>query len=203
MTDVAVFTLTADEARALTLEIKGAAERIYALLLRAHEGRAWSALGYESWRDYAMAEFGMSQSHAYRLLDQARVVRDIEAASSSPIGELPNEGQARELAKVPAEERADVWRETLDRTDNRPTAAAVKESAELVEERRKRAELHRDNRGYLLRVAEMLHPPSHTPGFVTNLLGNLGERDDHLDRLTDRLVQARQVLDEIVEGLTR
>lgn len=72
--------LNADEARALTDEIKGTTERLYALLLRAQEGRAWSALGYGSWREYAMTEFQMSQSHAYRLLDQARVIEAIEAA---------------------------------------------------------------------------------------------------------------------------
>lgn len=129
MSEIATTGLTADEARQLTAEIKGAAERIYSLLLRANEGRAWSALGYGSWRDYAMAEFGMSQSYAYRLLDQARVVRDIEAASVSPIGELPNESQARELAKLPEADRADVWAEAVERTGGKPTAKVVSDVA--------------------------------------------------------------------------
>lgn len=127
MTEIAR-RLNADEARALTDEIRGAAEQVYALLLKAHEGEAWTPLGYGSWREYAMAEFGMSQSYAYRLLDQARVIREIEAASVSPIGELPNEGQARELARVPEGERAEVWREAVERTGGRPTAAAIRET---------------------------------------------------------------------------
>lgn len=122
--------LTAEEARALTDEIQQSAERTYALLLRAHEGEAWSALGYGSWRDYATTEFNMSQSRAYQLLDQARVVRSIEAASDSTNVELPNEAQARELGRVPEPERAEVWRQTLDRTEGNPTAAAVRETYE-------------------------------------------------------------------------
>jgi hypothetical protein len=120
--------LTAGEARALTDEIQQSQERTYALLLRAHEGEAWAALGYESWRDYATAEFNMSQSRAYQLLDQARVVRSIEAASDSTNVELPNEAQARELGKIPEVARTEVWHETLDRTGGHPTAAAVRET---------------------------------------------------------------------------
>lgn len=124
--------LTAEEARALTDEIQQSAERTYSLLLRAHEGEAWAALGYGSWRDYATTEFNMSQSRAYQLLDQARVVRSIEAASDSTNVELPNEAQARELGRVPESERAEVWRRTLDRTEGAPTAAAVRETYETA-----------------------------------------------------------------------
>jgi hypothetical protein len=136
--------LTEEEARTLTEEIKQSAEHTYTLLLRAHEGEAWAALGYSSWRDYATAEFNMSQSRAYQLLDQARIVRSIEAASDSTNVELPNEGQARELSRVPEPERVEVWRETVERTGGQPTAAAVRETytaradeivdAELVDE---------------------------------------------------------------------
>src|SRR5687768_8036370 len=79
--------LSADEARALTDRIKDAADQLWTLLLEAHEGRAWEALGYTSWRDYAKSEFGIGQSHAYRLLDQGRVIRAVAAAANSPIGE--------------------------------------------------------------------------------------------------------------------
>lgn len=126
--------LTAEEARSLTDEIQQSAERTYALLLRAHEGEAWAALGYGSWRDYATTEFNMSQSRAYQLLDQARVVRSIEAASDSTNVELlPNEAQARELGRVPESQRAEVWGETLARTDGAPTAAAVRETYESAQ----------------------------------------------------------------------
>jgi hypothetical protein len=89
--------LTAGAARVLTDRIKSAAEDLWALLLEAHERQAWRALGYSSWRTYAMSEFGMSQSYAYRLLDQGRVMREIEAAAGSPMGEIVTEREARDI----------------------------------------------------------------------------------------------------------
>ena len=74
--------LTEDEARALTDRIRDAAEHLWSLLAEAHERQAWRALGYDRWEDYVRAEFNMSRQHAYRILDQAQVIRSIEAAAS-------------------------------------------------------------------------------------------------------------------------
>lgn len=61
----------------------------HALTLDAYERKAWQVLGYASWREYAKTEFSMGQSHAYRLLDQGRVIRALEeAAGISPMGEI-------------------------------------------------------------------------------------------------------------------
>ncbi|MFD9948153.1 hypothetical protein ACFWYW_19780 [Nonomuraea sp. NPDC059023] len=145
------------DARSLTDEIRNTTERLYALLLRAYEGQAWTALGYGSWRDYAMTEFEMSQSRAYQLLDQARVVKAIEDEASvveaevdfdvevevqprSTIVEsappvLPTESQARELRPLldePAKLRQ-TWREAKRATQGKPTASAVREARERVE----------------------------------------------------------------------
>ena len=73
--------LSVQEARDLTVRIQEAADRLWALLLHAHEQRAWAALGYASWREYVTAEFGMSERHSYRLLDQGRVIRELETAT--------------------------------------------------------------------------------------------------------------------------
>lgn len=199
MTDIAIRAeLTADEARELTNEIKASAERMYALLLRAHEGQAWNALGYDSWREYAMAEFGMSQSYAYRLLDQARVIRVIEA--HSPIGELPNESQARELAKLPDPEQAAVWHETLERTNGKPTAAAV---AEVSEEQRKRAAEQRDARVLLLNIVDLVAPASWTADDVQVWIKQMGAYDEELAELVKRAADAISVLDTVIEEAGR
>jgi hypothetical protein len=94
---IAVVELTEVEARLLTNKIKQAADELWRLLLEAHERRAWAALGYASWRHYALNEFGMGQSHAYRLLDQGRVIRALEEAAGSPVGEIVTERIARDL----------------------------------------------------------------------------------------------------------
>lgn len=93
------FECNESEARTLTEDIRRGVERVHLLLVRSYEWGAWRALGYVSWRDYAMTEFGMSKSRAYELLDQARVIKAIEGAAGSGIPEI-NAGQAAELAPI-------------------------------------------------------------------------------------------------------
>jgi hypothetical protein len=111
------------EARALTDAIKEGVEKTYRRLLQAHRWRAWSALGYASWRDYAQTEFGIGQSRAYQLLDQARVVEEIEQAVSTSV-EL-TEAQVRDLKPhLPAVIEA-VREATADVPDDEKPAAAA------------------------------------------------------------------------------
>lgn len=69
------------EARKLTEAIKGHVRNVYLLMLEAHTGRAWIALGYKTWESYVRAEFGLSRSRSYELLTQARVVQAIRGAA--------------------------------------------------------------------------------------------------------------------------
>lgn len=78
-----VAAISPDEARALTDRIRDSVEATWALLLEAHEQKAWAALGYATWAEYVSAEFNMSRRHSYRLLDHGRVVQAIEEATSS------------------------------------------------------------------------------------------------------------------------
>lgn len=98
--------ITPDQARALTDRIRDAVEATWALLLEAHEQRAWAALGYSTWAEYVGAEFDMGRQYSYRLLDQGRVIRAIEEATAdvthgsrggvSPIGDI-SEHTARQI----------------------------------------------------------------------------------------------------------
>lgn len=115
--------LSKGEARKLTDEVKGDAERLWQKLNELYEGGAHLALGYSSWGAYFKAEFGRDASYAYRLLQSGRVMAQL------PIGSRPaNEAQARELAPLlndpPALEEA--WAEVTELTPE-PTAAAVRE----------------------------------------------------------------------------
>ncbi|MEU7153864.1 hypothetical protein AB0B15_38490 [Streptomyces sp. NPDC045456] len=76
--------LSVDDARALTRGIREALDDVRAAVGRlaeqvkaAHAAQVWTALGYRSWAEYATAEFGVSRSHAYRLLDLARTAEEI------------------------------------------------------------------------------------------------------------------------------
>lgn len=141
---------------------------------------------HQTFEDYAVERWSLSRAHAYRMIAAAEVV--------SPIGDtdLPmpaNEGQARELAKVPEPDRAEVWRDTVERTDGKPTAAAVRQAAE-----------QRDARALLLRAVDLLAPANRSIGFVDTWIKQLGPYDDELSELVKRASDAISVLDQLIEG---
>lgn len=82
---------------------------------------------YGTFEEYAERRWQMSRSRAYQMIDAANVVSTIVDTELPP---PVNEGQARELGRVPEPDRAEVWRETVERTDGKPTAAAVRETYE-------------------------------------------------------------------------
>ena len=78
---------------------------------------------YATFEDYCHQRWSLSRSRAYQLMAAADVVSTIvDTGLPAPA----NEGQARELARVPAEKRAEVWRATVERTEGKPTAAAIR-----------------------------------------------------------------------------
>jgi hypothetical protein len=147
------------EARALSDRIRAAAGRLCSLLLEAHERRAWSALGYSTWEQYVRTEFDLSRSRSYELLDQARVIRAIEAVTGlngvpdiSPFAagqikpylmevtekvrartaDVPRHRVARVAARAVREERSRIaaWRECgLTRSNGHTAMAAHADAA--------------------------------------------------------------------------
>lgn len=61
MTAPVIQQASADEARALTDQIKVAVETSWHLIVRAYQTGAHLALGYKSWDDYTTREFGTSR----------------------------------------------------------------------------------------------------------------------------------------------
>ena len=100
MADIQKTEITKAQARKLTDRIKSAADELWSLLLEAHEGKAWKSLGYTTWDAYIAAEFDMGRSQSYRLLDQARVTKAIEAAAGVPHGGQITERVARDIKPV-------------------------------------------------------------------------------------------------------
>jgi hypothetical protein len=82
---------------------------------------------YGTFEEYAEKRWQMSRPRAYELMAAAEVV---SAMADTGITAPANERQARELGRVPEPDRATVWAETVERTDGRPTAAAVRETYE-------------------------------------------------------------------------
>ncbi|MEV7189943.1 hypothetical protein [Kitasatospora sp. NPDC093102] len=81
------------EARRLTGELRAAIEEVRSAVLvlaarvrATHRARVWTALGYTGWAAYAGAEFGVSRSTAYRLLDLAAAAEAIEDVVARQVG---------------------------------------------------------------------------------------------------------------------
>ena len=132
---VLVTPLSRDEAEQLTNQIRSASEVLWVLLLRAHEGRAWEALGYARWLDYVKAEFDLSRSHAYRLLDAARMERALTAALPEGATVRISEKAARDLKEIASEVIGDV----AERTAGMAPDLAGELAAEVIEDHRARA----------------------------------------------------------------
>jgi hypothetical protein len=71
--------LDADSAREITERIKTTTNVLYMLVKRAHAGKAYTALGYDSFEKYVREEFNFSKVYAYRLINQANFIAAIEA----------------------------------------------------------------------------------------------------------------------------
>uniref|UniRef100_UPI0036F3075A hypothetical protein n=1 Tax=Trichocoleus desertorum TaxID=1481672 RepID=UPI0036F3075A len=124
----AVVMMAEQEARDCVDSIKGHLENTRKLLLDLHEREGWKALGYNSWRECVMAEFGESKSQLYRELEAAKIERNI-----SPIGEIGQirESHLRPLAKLEPEQQREAWEEAVETAPNgKVTAAHVQEVAE-------------------------------------------------------------------------
>lgn len=81
---------------------------------------------HSTFEEYAEKRWQMSRPRAYELMAAAEVV----SGMPDTVQPVANARQASELARVPEPERADVWRETVERTEGKPTAAAVRETYE-------------------------------------------------------------------------
>jgi hypothetical protein len=89
-----------------------------ALLLDLYEREGWKALGYESWE-----KWGMSKTHANRLISSAEVRENL-----TPMGVVPtSERQTRPITSLPPDQQRDVWEEVVR------TAPAGKVTARHVE----------------------------------------------------------------------
>jgi hypothetical protein len=99
-----VVLMSAPEARRAADRIKRSVEDLRGQIDRFDTGQGWKVLGFESFRAWALAEIPeASIRHVYRLREAAEVDRSLGVT----IGHTP-ESHARELARVPAEERAEV-----------------------------------------------------------------------------------------------
>lgn len=85
MTAPATMRLSRAQARRLTERIRHAGLALQKLLLEAHDGQAWKPLGHPSWKAYLSEEFGITERSGFRMLDQAKVAKELSAAAGEPV----------------------------------------------------------------------------------------------------------------------
>lgn len=87
------------QAQEITNAIRSTALAVYKLLELAREGKAYKALGYNTWEEYVKQELDMSASRSYQLLDLGKAVKMIEAAAPEGTNVKLTEAQARDIKK--------------------------------------------------------------------------------------------------------
>lgn len=127
--EILVPAMSRDEATKLTDLIRGAAEDLWKLLHEAHERKAWQALGYSSWAAYVETEFDMTRQHANRLVAQAEIVKELEAASGTRVFQPPPVRDVYEVRERLPEIVADVKDAVADGV---APEQAVQEAIELA-----------------------------------------------------------------------
>ena len=76
------------EAEQVTQAIKDNFDSLGAMLAMARDRKAYRALGYRSFEIYCQSEFGKSISSAYQLIEDAKVLSQLEARISEEYGEV-------------------------------------------------------------------------------------------------------------------
>jgi hypothetical protein len=121
VTDVVAVTLAQHEAaieRGLTTFVE-----VGEALLAIRDERLYRQT-HATFEDYCRDRWSMSRPRAYQLIEAAAAVSTtVDSGLPAPV----NEAQARELARVPEPERADVWQRAVEQTGGKPTAAAVRD----------------------------------------------------------------------------
>jgi hypothetical protein len=197
MTDIAILTreesiALADCEKRIEAGIKTFIE-VGSALAAIRDSRLYREF-HNTFEDYCQARWGIRRQRANELITAARMVDEISSTGSEP---PKNEAQAVAISRVPEEDRAEVWRETVERTEGKPTAAAIRE---VSEEQRKRAAEQRDARDHLRRIVELAWSPNWPEGHVEHWATQLGPYDEELSDLTGRALKAISVLDQLVEG---
>ena len=103
--------LTQDEALELTEAIQSTVTAVYVMLWRAHQGKAYKALGYDTWEEYVRD----------RLLDLAQTVKAIEEAAPEDTEVHLTSAQVQDIKRELPRVTARVRTETEGKTPEEST----------------------------------------------------------------------------------
>lgn len=195
MKAIIVVPMTKAEAQECVNRIKGRIENIRRNLIELYEREGWKALGYASWRECVIREFGQSEAYLYRQLAAARIEANL--SPTGEIGKLP-ERQVRPLTALPPEKQREAWKQVVERYPGQVTSERVQEVVDEMRGRNGDAE-------YAAFEREQLLPQLHDAGIERSpqiLSGQEGELDEvppeQKERAANRL---RKAVIELIEGV--
>lgn len=127
---VGVAMMGRDEAQALVTRIKRNLDGMRVDLLELYEREGWKALGYPSWRECAVAEFGASAATLYRQLEAAEIERDVRGQDFSQVEKTIPTVQLQAVKDLSPAERRQAFERADELAGERPrTAADVRQAA--------------------------------------------------------------------------
>lgn len=137
------------DAKKLTQKIKTAVDDLWTLLVRAHDGKAWKALGHQTWEAYVEAEFGMSKRRADQLLEKGEVLAALEDATGQmgntfPISKRDVDAVKADLPAVAEQVKAKVEAGEAPEKAVAATVADKRAEKEQAREARKAAQVEHD-----------------------------------------------------------
>lgn len=132
--------MTKEEALEITESIRSTVIAVYVLLDRAHQGKAYKALGYETWKDYIAGEFDFSTQRSYQLLDLAKATKAIEEASPEGYTSNLTEAQARDIKR----ELPKITKRIEDETEGLDPDDVPEKIKSIIEETREDTKKEKD-----------------------------------------------------------
>lgn len=133
ITGEVVDSLSATQARDLTDRIRSTLTVAHDLIVQAYQGRAWTALGYESWDSYCAGEFGDARMVRLDREQRREIVADMrQAGMSTPaISSATGIPQSTVYSDLPElVNRGVPLPDKIQRTDGTTRAAASKPPVE-------------------------------------------------------------------------
>lgn len=94
-------------------------------LAAIRDGKLYRA-DFATFSAYCEARWNFKRNYANKLIASAAIVPELGTNVPTP----SSEAVAREVARVPAEKRAEVWEQAVERGKGKPTAATVRKVSE-------------------------------------------------------------------------
>lgn len=85
------------EAKEITNSIRSTGAAMSALIIQAHTGKAYRALGYTTWAEYVKEELNYSPQRSYQLLDLAKTTKMFEEVTPEGTNIKLTEAQVRDI----------------------------------------------------------------------------------------------------------